>query len=61
MESIIKRFVCYTQRDPEITEDLLLAYKRLQPLNIDTFVDILDNDSYNELIFLNNVDENRAL
>lgn len=47
MESIIKRFVCYTQRDPEITEDLLLAYKRQQPLNVDTFVDVLDNDSCN--------------
>ena len=47
MESIIKRFVCYTQRDPEITEDLLLAYKRQQPLNVDTFVDVLDNDSWN--------------
>ena len=47
MESIIKSFVCYTQRDPEITEDLLLAYKRQQPLNVDTFVDVLDNDSRN--------------
>ena len=47
MESIIKRFVCYTQRDLEITEDLLLAYKRQQPLNVDTFVDVLDNDSCN--------------
>lgn len=47
MESIIKRFVCYTQRDPEITEDLLLAYKRQQLLNVDTFVDVLDNDSCN--------------
>lgn len=47
MESIIKSFVCYTKRDPEITEDLLIAYKRQQPLNVDTFVDVLDNDSYN--------------
>lgn len=47
MESIIKRFVSYTLKDPEVTEDLLLAYKRQQPLNVDTFVDILDNDSIN--------------
>ena len=47
METIIKRFVCYTQRDPVITEDLLLVYKRQQPLNVDTFVDVLDNDSCN--------------
>lgn len=45
MESIIRRFVSYTQKDSEITEDLLLAYKRQQPLNVDTFVDVLDNDS----------------
>lgn len=45
MESIIRRFVSYTQKDPEVTEDLLLAYKRQQPLNVDTFVDVLDNDS----------------
>ena len=47
MEYIIKRFVCYTQKDPEISELLLLAYKRQQPLNVDTFVDVLDNDSCN--------------
>lgn len=45
MIPIIKRFVSYTLNDPEVTKDLLLAYKRQQPLNVDTFVDVLDNDS----------------
>lgn len=45
MIPIIKRFVSYTLKDPEVTKDLLLAYKRQQPLNVDTFVDVLDNDS----------------
>lgn len=45
MDPIIKRFVCYTQKDREVTEALLLAYKKQQPLNVDTFVDVLDNDS----------------
>lgn len=45
MIPIIKSFVSYTLKDPEVTMDLLLAYKRQQPLNVDTFVDVLDNDS----------------
>lgn len=45
MKSFMKVFVSYTLKDPEVTRDLLLAYKRQQPFNIDTFVDVLDNDS----------------
>ena len=45
MMPIVKRFVSYTLKDPEVTTNLLYAYKRQQPLNVDTFVDVLDNDS----------------
>lgn len=43
--SVIKRFISYTLKDPEVTKALLSRYKKLQPLNVDTFIDCIDNDS----------------
>ena len=46
MNSNIKKvFISYTLRDENVTIEKLQALKRQMPLNCDSFVDIIDNDS----------------
>lgn len=46
MNSTIKKvFISYTLRDENVTTEKLQALKMQMPLNCDSFVDIIDNDS----------------
>lgn len=42
---IQNHFISYTLSDTEVTKDLLTRLKRSSSLNVDTFVDCIDNDS----------------